>query len=98
MNWHRNKGVKKSSSRPLADYDRLPTHAPAAPESEAIIPDVVNYPLAVDPETGHVEQIGKGRVAVIGAAGVERLVTFPPSDEDDLIGKAVASGDLTYGA
>lgn len=93
MPWHRTKGVRNSGSRPLADYDRLPPTAESTdPEDET----TVNYPVAVDPETGHIETIGKGRIAIIGSAGVERLVTLPASE--DLIDTAIARGDLSHGA
>jgi hypothetical protein len=92
MPWHRTKGARNSGSRPLADYDRLPPTAEPDLEDET----KVNYPVAVDPETGHIETIGKGRIAIIGSAGVERLVTLPASE--DLIDTAIARGDLSHGA
>jgi|GEM_PF-2328897 len=58
--------------------------------------EIINYPQVIDPETGHLEVLGKGRIAILGQTGVEKLVTIPTSD--DLIDLNVASGDLTYGA
>ncbi len=56
----------------------------------------VIYPQAVDPETGQVEVLGNGRIAIIGKTGIEGFATTPPTNE--LIDVAVAAGDLTYGA
>jgi hypothetical protein len=99
MTWHRTKGTRKRGSRPLGDYDNLPARPVEPVEAPVDVmpaPDVINYPVAIDPETGHVETIGKGRIAVLGATGVEQLVMLPK--DDTLIDVAVAAGDLTYGA
>lgn len=99
MTWHREKSGRKHASRPLADYDAVPARPVEMTEpaqDESLLPEAVTYPVAVDPETGHVETIGNGRIAVIGAAGVERLVSLP--EDDNLIDVAVAARELTYGA
>ncbi len=58
-----------------------------------------NYPMAVDPATGKLEVIGRGRIAVIGPGGVKRLVTLPNyTEEADTVERAVQNGQLTYGA
>ncbi len=58
--------------------------------------EAITFPKVVDPETGHIEILGNGRIAVLGATGVEKIVTIPESD--DLIDIATASGELSYGA
>ena len=58
--------------------------------------EIINYPLAIDPETGEPEVIGNGRIAIIGKTGIEGFATTPPTNE--LLDVAVAAGDLTYGA
>lgn len=55
-----------------------------------------NPPVVQDPETGHIEVLGEGRIAIIGEEGVKRLVSLPKTD--DMIDALVAEGKLSHSA
>ena len=55
-----------------------------------------NPPVVQDPETGHIETLGEGRIAIMGEEGVKRLVSL--SETGDLLDTLVADGKLSHSA
>lgn len=54
--------------------------------------------IVIDPETSQPEVLGSGRIAIIGEAGVERVVHLTSAETNTVLDTLVATGQLTYGA